>query len=144
MKILVDTSVWSEGLRRKKKSINSSEVFISKLITNDELIVLTGIILQEILSGIKDEKLFCEIRDILSGFEIIEPNVDDYIYAAELRNKLQKKGVSATTVDVLIASLAIRKNFYLATYDNDFVNISKIDKKLKLLDPEKYSRISKK
>ncbi|HPJ13477.1 MAG TPA: hypothetical protein PLE16_02260 [Spirochaetota bacterium] len=58
MKFLVDTSVWSEALRRKNTSISSSETILSKLILNEHEIVLTGIIIQEILSGFTDKKLF--------------------------------------------------------------------------------------
>jgi predicted nucleic acid-binding protein len=68
MKFLIDTSVWSEALRRKNKSINSSETILSRLILNESEIIIIGIILQEILSGITDIKLFNEINAILSDF----------------------------------------------------------------------------
>ena len=66
MKLLIDTSVWSEALRRKDKSLNSSESVIRKIIDNNDEIVVTGIILQEILSGISNPKLFAEIKKILN------------------------------------------------------------------------------
>jgi predicted nucleic acid-binding protein len=133
MKFLIDTSVWSEALRRKNKSINSSETILSRLILNESEIILIGIILQEILSGITDRKLFNEINTILSDFPYIEATKDDYIYAAELRNTLKIKGITAGSFDFLIASIAIRNNLTLVTIDNDFKHIAK-HSSLKLLD----------
>ena len=125
MKLLIDTSIWSEALRRKDKSVNSSETVLRKIIDNNDEIVVIGIILQEILSGISNPKLFAEIRNILNDFSYLEIVKDDYIYAAELRNKCKQKGITAGSFDFLIASVAIRNKLILVTYDSDFVNISK-------------------
>ncbi len=125
MKFLVDTSVWSEALRRKNTSISSSETILSKLILNEHEIVLTGIIIQEILSGITDKKLFNEINLILSDFPYIETIKNDYIYAAELRNLLKSKGITAGSFDFLIASVCIRNKLTLLTFDKDFNHIEK-------------------
>jgi predicted nucleic acid-binding protein len=140
MKVLVDTSVWSEALRRKDNSIKSEETFIYHLVTNDEGIVLTGIILQEILSGIKSNKLFQDIQNTLRDFNFVEPRIEDYIYAAELKNNLMKKGINAGSIDFLIASIAINNDLYLATYDNDFDNISKFSD-LRVISLEKYKNM---
>ncbi|NLV66147.1 MAG: PIN domain-containing protein [Spirochaetes bacterium] len=133
MKLLIDTSVWSEALRRKDKSLNSSESVIRKIIDNNDEIVVTGIILQEILSGISNPKLFAEIKKILNDFSYLETVKDDYIYAAELRNKCRQKGITAGSFDFLIASVAIRNKLILVTFDKDFINISK-HTKLKILN----------
>jgi predicted nucleic acid-binding protein len=124
-KVLIDTSVWSEALRRKEKSINSSETIVRRIIDNNDEIVLIGIILQEILSGISNQKLFSEIRNILNDFSYLEISKNDYIYAAELRNKCKRNGITASSIDFLIASVAINNKLRLVTYDKDFINISK-------------------
>ena len=143
MKILVDTSVWSEALRRKKNKIDSGHSFLFQLINNDEHIILTGIILLEILSGITDNKLFNKIKNILQDFEFVEPEKEDYIYSTELRNNLKKKGISSGAIDFLIASIAIRNEFYLVSYDKDFQNIS-THSDLKLINIEEYQKIKEK
>ena len=125
MKLLIDTSIWSEALRRKNKSVDSSETVLRKIIDNNDEIVVIGIILQEILSGISNPKLFSEIRRILNDFSYVEIVKNDYIYAAELRNKCKQKGITAGSFDFLIASVAIRNKLILVTYDSDFINISK-------------------
>ena len=124
-KFIIDTSVWSEALRRKKNTVNSSETVVRKIIENDDEIVILGIILQEILTGISNEKLFSEIKDILDDFVYLEITKNDYIYASELSNKCRSKGIIAGSIDFLIASTAIRNELLLVTFDKDFINISK-------------------
>ena len=125
MKFLVDTSVWSEALRRKSNSISSLQILLSRLINDENEIFLTGIIIQEILSGISNHKLFNEIKVILNEFPYIEATKADYIYAAELRNISKAKGISAGSFDFLIASIAIQNDLTLVTADNDFLHIAK-------------------
>ena len=137
IRLLIDTSVWSKALRRKEKSLNSSETLVRRIIENNDEIVIIGIILQEILSGITNVKLFSEIEAILNDFSYIDIMKEDYIYAAELRNKCKQKGIIAGSFDFLIASVAIRKKLTLVTYDKDFKNISKYTE-LKILDETKY------
>jgi len=136
-KFIIDTSVWSEALRRKKNTVNSSETVVRKIIENDDEIVILGIILQEILTGISNEKLFREIKDILDDFVFLDITKNDYIYASELSNKCRSKGVIAGSIDFLIASAAIRNELQLVTFDKDFFNISN-HSNLKILDIDRF------
>ena len=140
LKIIVDTSVWSEALRRKGQSLESKNIFLNEIIQNEDKIILTGIILQEILTGIKNDILFSNIKNILKDFAYIEAKKKDYIDAADLKNKLSKKGVTAGSVDFLIACICINNNFLLASYDNDFRHISK-NSELQVIDFEEYKKI---
>jgi predicted nucleic acid-binding protein len=63
MKIIVDTSIWSLALRRKKKQ-SFSEVKILESLIDNQRICMLGPIRQEILSGIKDSKQFLQLKDI--------------------------------------------------------------------------------
>ncbi|MBK8396665.1 MAG: PIN domain-containing protein [Leptospiraceae bacterium] len=140
MSCLLDTSVWSEALRRKNTSLKSEKTFLYHLIQNEENIFITGVIIQELLSGIKNEKMFMELKEILLNFEIIEPDVEDYIQAASLQNKISAKGIQASTVDLLLVSIAIRRNYYLLSFDKDFNYISK-HTDLRLLSFESYLKM---
>jgi predicted nucleic acid-binding protein len=137
MNLLIDTSIWSEALRRKNKSVNSEDTLLFKIIRNEEEIFITGIILQEILTGIKNEKLFDDINNHLRFFNFVNPTNMDHIQAAKLRNDLAKKGITVASIDVLIAQIAISNNLTLATYDSDFVKIS-ANSKLKILNFKEY------
>lgn len=90
-RLLIDTSVWFEALRRKDKSLDSSETLVRRIIENNDDIVIIGIILQEILSDITNEKLFSEVESILNDFLYIDIVKEDYVYAAKLRNKCKQK-----------------------------------------------------
>ena len=139
MKILVDTSVWSHALRRKTKIQERTE-FLDELIENDEEIYLIGIILQEILTSIKKDQLFNEIKDTLKSYKFIEPKIEDYISAAELNDKLIKKGIQYTSIDILIAVVCINYNLFLVTFDNDFKKI-KDNSNLKIINHKEYRKI---
>ena len=132
MKILVDTSVWSLALRRQPRIVNPEAITLKTLIEQGEDIYLLGIILQEVLQGIKNPKDFHALKVYFEAFPLIELTREDYIKAAELKNNLMKKGKQVSTIDALIASAAISYDYYLFTTDKDFEQIAK-HSKLQLL-----------
>ena len=140
-RVIIDTSVWSEALRRKKNTLNSSEIIIRKLIENDYEIVILGIILQEILSGISNDNLYNDIKNILDDFNYLDTKKNDYIYASELSNKCRSKGVNAGSIDYLIASITIQNDLHLVSFDKDFINISQ-HSELKILDTNQFIKKS--
>lgn len=82
MKVLVDTSVWSLALRRRKKTKNDHILSIFKNLIRDFRVNITGPIRQEILSGIPDYKRFTTLKEYLDAFEDIPVYTEDYIRAA--------------------------------------------------------------
>jgi len=124
MKILIDTSIWSLALRRQSGVVNPESVMLRTLIEQGEDIHLLGIILQEVLQGIKNPKDFHILKDYLDAFPLIELTREDYIKAAELKNRLIKKGKQISTIDALIASASISNSCYLFTTDKDFEHIA--------------------
>jgi predicted nucleic acid-binding protein len=133
MRVVVDTSIWSLALRRHTPLSNPETVILRKMIDQGESIFLLGIILQEILQGVKLARDFARLRDHLEAFPLLPVRREHYVKAAELRNHLTKKGVQAGTVDALIASAAISHDCYLFTNDKDFQSIAR-HSGLKLLD----------
>ena len=125
MRILVDTSVWSFALRRQPGVVNPESIALKRLIEDGQDIYLLGIILQEMLQGIKNPRDFHALKEHFETFPLIELIRDDYIKAAELKNHLMKKGKQAGTIDILIASAAISYDCYLFTNDKDFEHIAK-------------------
>lgn len=126
MKYLVDTSVWSLALRRKNLSkANPTIKTLEALLTQGKRVFLTGMIIQETLQGIKNKKNFHQLKEHLNYFPILEPTINDYVYAAELFNLCRSHGVQASTVDFMICSLAIRNQCKLFTTDKDFHHIAK-------------------
>jgi len=124
--LIVDTSVWSLFLRRKKVDKDNPFVLqLRKHIENQDCIHLVGIVLQELLDGIKSSKQFDLLADYFNSFPLIELLRDDFVEAARIKNKCRNKGVQAGSIDFLIAATAINRNYPLLTADKDFLYISK-------------------
>jgi hypothetical protein len=124
MRILIDTSIWSFALRRQLEFKSPESITLRTLIEQGEDIYLLGIILQEVLQGIKNPKDVHALKDYFEAFQLLELTREDYIKAAELVNRLMKKGKQIGTIDALIASAAISYSCYLFTADKDFEHIA--------------------
>ena len=120
--ILVDTSVWIDFLEGKG---TPQQHELRRIIDNDEDICLTGIVVTEILQGIRDENQNKEIRDYLLEFPMMNSQgISSYIHAAEIYRTCARKGKTVRkTIDCLIAAIAIEHGLLLFHNDRDFVNI---------------------
>ena len=120
MKILVDTSIWSIVLRRRKKTENERILSIFKDLIKDFLVKIIGPIRQEILSGISDYKIYTTLKEHLYAFEDIPISTQDYIRAAEFYNLCRKNGIQGSHIDFLICSISVSNNLKIFTTDKDF------------------------
>lgn len=126
MKVLVDTTIWSLALRRKRPKLKE-QILVNEL---SELIkelraVLIGPIRQEVLSGIPDPSKFEVVRQHLAAFDDLPIVKADYEEAARVYNECRKKGVQGSHVDFLICAVAIRHSAAVFTTDRDFTNYAK-------------------
>ena len=119
MRICVDTSVWSLALRRKAGSESEEVETLRRLIANGERIVLLGVIVQELLSGISEETVFDRLAEYLSAFPLLDLTRDDYVRAAALGNRCRAQGIQASTIDFLIASTCVEHELALFTQDRE-------------------------
>jgi predicted nucleic acid-binding protein len=123
MTVLVDTSVWSLALRRDRPA-NSPAVAGLRTALESDLVVTTGLIVQELLQGFLPERTQSEIRRRFGALPAVQPTRDDHIAAAELRNSCRRAGVQLGTIDALIAQLCITHNLELLSTDRDFEHAS--------------------
>lgn len=133
--LIVDTSVWSLFLRRGK--VDTDNPFVLQLrhhIEKQDCIHLVGIVLQELLDGLKSPRHFDLLLDYFDSFPLIELVRDDFIEAARLKNRCRSKGIQAGSVDFLIAATAINRNYPLLSADKDFFYIAK-HCRLMLIEP---------
>ena len=124
MSVLVDTSVWSLGLRRKQQ--NSLEVDKLKKLILEGLVQIIGPIRQELLSGIKEDKHFEYLQIELRNFPDIPINTNDYEKAASFFNQCRKEGIQGSHIDFLICAVAHTHNFSIFTTDKDFTSYQKV------------------
>lgn len=123
MNIFVDTSVWSLALRRSSGS--GPEVkLLERSLTGGDIIITTGLVLQELLQGFQGPKSRDRIVHSFSLLPVITPDIEDHIEAAGLRNTCRRKGVQVGTIDALIAQLCIRNSLQLLTTDEDLKHMA--------------------
>lgn len=120
MTLLVDTSVWSLALRRDVVANKPEVDALKAALAGSDVVVTTGLVLQELLQGFVGPKARTRIIESFTSFPLIQPDREDHIAAADLRNTCRKAGVQLGTVDALIAQLCIRHDLTLLSTDKDF------------------------
>ncbi len=108
--ILLDTSVLSRVFRRKRPGPAETRLreHVEQLLGSDMPLGLPGIVLQEVLSGIRSERQFADLeRRLLGAFTIVHPTTADYVESARLKNRCLAGGLNASGPDCLIATVAI-------------------------------------
>ena len=126
--ILLDTSVLSRAFRRKRPAPPEQRLSaaLQRLIEGDADLGLPGIVLQEVLTGIRLEKQFADLeRRLTTGFAIVHPTTTNHVDAARLRNTCVSKGLNVSGTDCLIATLAISGHHQLFALDDDFRAIAR-------------------
>jgi predicted nucleic acid-binding protein len=123
--ILIDASAFIEFLNRTG---SREDTLIEQLIRNDEDIVLADIMLTEILQRIKADREYRDVKSSLLTFPLLSLNsAESYIAAAELYRKCRKKGLTVrSTVDLLIAQIAIEHRTALLHNDRDFDALAQV------------------
>ena len=124
MTLLVDTSVWSLALRRDVASRAPELLYLQTALAGHDLVVTTGLVLQELLQGFSGAKDQARIIETFSAFKHVSPELNDHLQAAMLRNTCRRAGVQLGTIDALIAQLCIRYRLVLLTTDKDFTHAS--------------------
>jgi predicted nucleic acid-binding protein len=124
--ILIDASAFIEFLNR---SGSREDILIERLIRNEEGIALADITLTEILQGIKDDREYREVKASLLTFPLLSllRGAQSHIAAAELYRKCRKKGLTVrSTVDLLIAQIALEHGLVLLHKDRDFDALAQV------------------
>lgn len=122
MTVLVDTTIWSLALRRRSHQLSATErrlVDSWVALVSSGRVVLTGAIRQEVLSGIRDERVFESLHEKLSAFRYLETLSADHTQAARFFNVCRSHGVVGSHSDMLICAIAHRYGVPIFTTDPD-------------------------
>lgn len=125
MTLLVDTSVWSLALRRDAAASEPEVQQLEEALLGADVVVTTGLVLQELLQGFSGPKAGMQIIERFAALPLLQPDRQDHIHAAELRNTCRRAGIQVGTIDALLAQLCIRHELTLLSTDNDFKLASK-------------------
>jgi predicted nucleic acid-binding protein len=115
--VLVDTTIWIDFLQHPA-SQNADN--LESLIKEYNRAVLCGIVLQEVLQGIKNDKSHAATKEQLQKFPYLDMGKEVYLAAATLYRSLRAKGITVPSADTAIAALAILNHIPLYTGDEHF------------------------
>ena len=97
---------------------------------------VTGLVRQELLSGIKTTEQYEKLKLYLRSFPDETVDTSDYEEAAKVGNRCRAKGVVVSIVDILLCAVAIKREWAVFTTDPDFSNYAKV-LPLRLHDPRR-------
>jgi predicted nucleic acid-binding protein len=123
--VLVDTSVWSLALRRRRLTEAPETSELAELVKEGRVSLL-GPVRQELLSGVAEEKQYAVLRDHLRAFPDVELEPADYEEAATFFNKCRARGVQGSNTDFLMCAAAARRHLAILTTDVDFRHFAKL------------------
>jgi len=125
--VLVDTSAWIELLRDTKSSAARE---LERLITDNAPIFTTGVVVAELLRGCDTERDAAGLAESLHEWPALEPRYPQtYEHAARLARDARRAGKAVrSTIDCLLAALAIENKLAVLHHDRDFERLSQMSK----------------
>ncbi len=124
--ILADTSVLIDFF---KGLSNESVDRFKEILLKDIPFGITSHIYQEILQGAKNDKEFRTLKDYLETQRFYFPldQADSFAQAAKIYFNCRKKGITIrSTIDCLIAQIAIENDLFLLHNDEDYIRIATV------------------
>lgn len=117
--ILADTSVWIEFFKSKSYTGDKLEAL---LVENS--VWSCGVVIFELLQGIRSEAERSKILDTLSNLEYAEMSQSLWQKSATIAASLKKKGVTLPLSDIFISAIALEYNLSVFTLDKHFGQIT--------------------
>ncbi|MBN1292945.1 MAG: PIN domain-containing protein [Candidatus Latescibacteria bacterium] len=121
-RILADTCIWIEYFR----TTSSLSEELRKLIREDR-IVTTGLVILELLHGVKTSESKKLIKDAMLALAFLETTLDSWIMAGDTGYTFRRKGITLPATDLLLAAVAKVNNCSIFTIDSHFKVIPNID-----------------
>jgi predicted nucleic acid-binding protein len=121
--VLVDTTVWVDLF----SGLGTPQVIaLESLIARREDICLCGVILTEVLQGIRDDEEHANTQAIFSDLLYLPMTRETFLLAARIYRSLRARGITIrNSIDCMIAAVCIENKVALLHNDRDFDPISK-------------------
>jgi len=120
--VFVDTSIWIDFFadRNAKRTLALIEPI------DNEDIATCGVVITEVLQGVREDKVFNKIKSILLDLIILPMTDSIFISAAQIYRSCRKKGITIRNpVDCMIAATCMEHSTFILHSDRDFDHISK-------------------
>jgi len=116
--VIVDTSVWVDFFR----GTDTPQVGrLERLLAESEDVCICGVILAEVLQGIRADSDYARTVSRFNAFLFLEMNRGTFVRAAQIYRGLRRRGITVSKpVDCMIAAVAIEHNVALLHNDRDF------------------------
>ena len=129
--VLVDTTVWIDFFFGRNEP---HVLMLQELIENEADLSLCGVILAEILQGIRSDTDFVKTKEYLNDLIFLPMRQATFLRSAEIYRSLRKQGITIRKpIDCMIASVAIEYDIHLLHNDRDFDHIAE-HSKLRICD----------
>lgn len=118
MRVLVDTSAWVDFFNGHPSPQADA---LARLIREEADVQTCGVVVAEVLQGIKRSKNLTEIEKHFREMEWLTPREPEtYLEAADLYRGLRERGLTIrSTIDCIIAKLAEENDALLLSKDRD-------------------------
>ena len=118
----MDSSVWIDFFGSSPGTAGGE---LRRMIEDSEPVALTGVVVAEVLQGLtRDARA---IEGFLAQWDMLEPSgFETYRTAAAIYRTARGKGMSLTTIDTLIAAVALEHRASVFTLNHDFSRIALI------------------
>lgn len=124
--VLVDTSVWVDLFRnRRTESVGR----LRTMLDDRRPFAITPVIAQEILQGAADEREYALLDEYLTSQTMLLPShpVDSHRHAARIYFDCRRRRFTPpSTIDCLIAQIAMEHGVPLLHDDRDYERIAKV------------------
>ena len=123
MMVLIDTTVWIDFFAGRQLSHVTA---LERLIKGREDICICGIILTEVLQGIREKNEFRKTKDLFNTMIFLPMPYSVFLGAAEIYRTLRRKGITIrNSIDCMIGSVAIENDIILLHNDRDYIPIER-------------------
>jgi len=121
--LLVDTTVWVDFFAGRPAP---HVAFLESALEQDEDVCTCGVILTEILQGIRNDAQFKKTSAHLDTLLFLPMGQRTFVKSAEIYRHLRRKGITVRKpIDCMIAAVAIENSVALLHNDKDFAPIEK-------------------
>lgn len=117
--IIVDTCVWIEFFRKQESQLT---LHLKSLLRERE-VMMVGMVMAEILQGVKDPKEATLVKENLEKLPYVEMTRDIWEAAGEMSASLRVKGITLPLSDLIIASIALSRDHEIFTIDPHFEKV---------------------
>ena len=128
--ILVDTSAWIQFFRGR----GALAATVDRLLGTHE-VALCGPVITELRRGLRSGPERARVIPLLSGCHLLATPPSLWEEAGDLGYWLSRRGITAKTIDLVVATYALSHGLALLTGDSDFVGMKRAGAQLLLVEP---------